>query len=257
MRSIDLSCDLGEAESAHDRDIEASLWPLITSANIACGGHAGDRDSMEVAIRRASELGVVLGAHPSYPDRLHFGRVSLPIRGQALRDALVEQLEEICELSHDAGLRVSHVKPHGALYNDAHHDGELAGLVTDAVRSVSTGIAMVAGSGSQLLAAARAAGMPVVAEAFADRRYRTDGSLVPRSEPDALLLAEDEAAGQALLLAREGAVVVGTGERIAVPFATICIHGDMPRSVERLTRIRQALQAEGCEISAAARSATP
>ncbi|HUF17572.1 MAG TPA: LamB/YcsF family protein, partial [Thermoanaerobaculia bacterium] len=188
MRSIDLSCDLGEAESAHDREIEASLWPLVTSVNVACGGHAGDRDSMEVAIRRASELGVVLGAHPSYPDRLHFGRVSLPIRGQALRDALVEQLEELCELSHDAGMRVSHVKPHGALYNDAHHDAELAGSVAETVRSVDTGLAMVAAAGSSLLAAAKDAGLQAIAEAFADRRYRADGSLVPRSEPDALLL---------------------------------------------------------------------
>lgn len=253
MRLIDLSCDLGEAESAHDREIESALWPLITSANIACGGHAGDRDSMDVAIRRASELGVLIGAHPSYPDRLHFGRVSLPIRGDALRECLVEQLEELCELSHDAGMRVSHVKPHGALYNDAHHDAELAALVADAMRSVSAEIAMVAGHGSQLLSAAQSLGMPVVTEAFADRRYRSDGSLVPRSEPDALLLAEDEAAGQARLLAREEAVVASTGEKIRVPFATICIHGDMPRSVERLKAIRRALESEGCEITSSAR----
>ena len=253
MRQIDLSCDLGEAESAHDREIESALWPLITSANIACGGHAGDRDSMEVAIRRASELGVLIGAHPSYPDRLHFGRVSLPIRGEQLRECLVEQLDELCELSHDAGMKVSHVKPHGALYNDAHHDGELAELVADAVRSVAPEIAMVAANGSRLLAAAREAGMAVVSEAFADRRYRSDGSLVPRSEPDALLLAEDEAATQARLLAREQVVVASTGQTIPVPFETICIHGDMPRSVERLTAIRDALQAEGCEITAAGR----
>ncbi len=253
MRSIDLSCDLGEAESAHDREIEASLWPLVTSVNVACGGHAGDRDSMEVAIRRASELGVVLGAHPSYPDRLHFGRVSLLIRGQALRDALVEQLEELCELSHDAGMRVSHVKPHGALYNDAHHDAELARSVVETVRSVEPGLAMVAAAGSSLLAAAKDAGLQAIAEAFADRRYRADGSLVPRSEPDALLLDPEDAVAQARLLASEGAVIANDGERITISFATLCVHGDMERSVERLTAIREALAGDGYEISPSAR----
>jgi UPF0271 protein len=254
MRVIDLSCDLGEAESAHDRDVEASLWPLITSANIACGGHAGDRDSMEVAIRRASELGVVLGAHPSYPDRLHFGRVSLPIRGTALRDALIEQLEELCELSHDAGMQVSHVKPHGALYNDAHHDAELAGLVAETVRSVDAKLAMVAAAGSSLLSAAKDAGLHAIAEAFADRRYRSDGSLVPRSEPDALLLDPDEAVAQAMRFATESVALANDGHRITIPFATLCVHGDMPRSVERLTAIREGLEQSGCQISASARA---
>lgn len=253
MRVIDLSCDLGEAESAHDRDVEASLWPLITSANIACGGHAGDRDSMEVAIRRASELGVVLGAHPSYPDRLHFGRVSLPIRGTALRDALIEQLEELCELSHDAGMQVSHVKPHGALYNDAHHDAELAGLVAETVRSVDSKLAMVAAAGSSLLAAAKDSGLRAIAEAFADRRYRPDGSLVPRSEPDALLLDPDEAVAQAMRFATEAVVIANDGQSIAIPFTTLCVHGDMERSVERLSAIRKALEQSGCQISASAR----
>ena len=225
---IDLSADLGEGSPGEDE-----IWPLIDSANVACGGHVGDETSMREAVGRAREHGVKLGAHPSYPDREHFGRRSLEMSPDALRDSLVDQISTLRAIA--GGL--SHVKPHGALYNDAHKNRALANVIIEAMRLVDPGIAIVAPDHSQMAAAARDAGTPVIREAFADRRYEPDGSLVSRKEPDSLLTI-DEAAAQAALLAREGVVVARDGTRVPVAFDTICIHADMEGALERLRAIR-------------------
>ena len=230
---IDLSADLGEY--APD---EEAVWPLITSANVACGGHVGDAASMSHAARRAGELGVRLGAHPSFPDRENFGRVSMPIAPADLRASLIEQIEALRAF---APLHlVKHVKPHGALYNDAHRDRALAAVIVEAMRSVDPALAIVCSASSQMAAAAREAGMPVIREAFADRRYEPDGSLMSRKLAGSLL-SVNAAAAQAALLARDGAVIARDGSRIAVAFDTICIHADMERAAERLHAIRRAL----------------
>jgi UPF0271 protein len=226
---IDLSADLGEG--APD---EREIWLLITSANVACGGHYGDADSMTHAVQRANELGVRLGAHPSYPDRTNFGRKSMSMPAHSLRATLIEQITSLLDI---AG-KLHHVKPHGALYNDAHKDRALAEIVIDAIRAIDESLPIVCGNRSQMAAAARAAGTPVIREAFADRRYNADGSLVARSEPSSLL-GVDEAATQAAMLAREGAVIARDGSHIAVPFDTICVHADMEHAVERLGAIRR------------------
>lgn len=232
-RFIDLSCDLGEAADEDEDRVESRLWPLVTSANVACGGHTGDLASMQQAVERARTYSVALGAHPSYPDRASFGRRRMSISAAALVDSLVEQVGALEAVARGAGLRVAHVKPHGALYNDAHHDRGLAESIVAAVRRLPGKVAIVCAPASSLFEAGREAGIRMIAEGFADRRYARDGSLVPRTEADALLLDRNEAAQQAASLATEGKV------------STICIHSDMTGSVERLLAIREGLAAQG------------
>ncbi len=224
---IDLSADLGEGAPGED-----AIWPRIDSANVACGGHVGDEESMRDAVERATKFGVALGAHPSYPDRENFGRKSLEIAPDDLRASLVTQISALRALAP-----IRHVKPHGALYNDAHKNRALATVIIEAIRLVDPAIAIVAPAHSQMAAAARDADTPVIREAFADRRYEPDGSLVSRKEPRSLLTVE-EAAAQAALLASEGIVIARDGSRVPIAFDTICIHADMEHAVERLRAIR-------------------
>jgi UPF0271 protein len=231
----DLSADLGEG--APD---DAAIWPLVDSANVACGGHIGDLASMAQAAVLARDLGVRLGAHPSYPDRENFGRRSLSLPPAALRASLIEQITALRDVAARHGVALVHVKPHGALYNDAHANAILAAIIVDAIGAVDGALAIVCAGASQMAAAARTAGMPVIREAFADRRYQADGSLTPRGTPGALL-GVDEAAAQAAMLAQERAVIAGDGSRVSIAFDTICIHADMERAAERLRAIRSRL----------------
>lgn len=212
---------------------EDEIWPLINSANVACGGHYGDSKSMAFAAARAREYGVRIGAHPSYPDRENFGRRSITIAPPTLHASLVAQINALRAVAD-----VEFVKPHGALYNDAHRDAILAGLIVEAIRAADDSLAIVCPANSKMAFAAHAAGVRVIREAFADRRYNPDGSLVSRSEPDSLLTVE-EAAEQAATLAATGEVIARDGSRIAVPFDTICIHADMENAVERVRAIRR------------------
>lgn len=227
---IDLSADLGEGTPG-----EEELWPLLTSANVACGGHAGDEESMRNAARFAREYNVRFGAHPSYPDRENFGRKSLDLAPDALRASLIAQLQSLGTFAN-----VEHVKPHGALYNDAHKHRALANVIVEAMRAVDESMALVAPGHSQMAAAARDAGLRVIREAFADRRYEPDGSLTPRSIPGSTLTAE-EAAAQAELLASDGIVIARDATRIPLQFDTICIHADMENALQRLLAIRARL----------------
>jgi UPF0271 protein len=228
---IDLSADLGEGSPR-----ESEIWPLIHSANVACGGHVGDEASMHEAAQLAKRYNVRLGAHPSYPDRENFGRRSMSIAPAALRESLIAQLTSL----RDIAGTLHHVKPHGALYNEAHHDRALAEIIVDALRAVDDDLALVCAATSQMAAAAHAAHIPVIREAFADRRYAPDGSLTPRSDPTALLNVA-ESAEQAELLAEDGVVITSEGTTLLVPFDTLCIHADMDHAVERLQAIRTRL----------------
>ena len=232
---IDLSADLGEGSLG-----EEDIWPLVTSANIACGGHTGDGESMTDASLQALKYGVRLGAHPSYPDLGGFGRRSMTMEPRALRQSLFEQISGLQEIAERHGVTLRHVKPHGALYNDAHHDHALAVTIIEAIAEAGDDIAIVCPDRSQMAVAAREANLAVIREAFADRRYNADGSLVSRSETGALL-SVPESVEQAALLATEGAVSARDGTRVPVAFDTLCIHADMNRAVERLRAIRQRL----------------
>ena len=169
---IDISADLGEGSPG-----EEEIWPLVTSANIACGGHTGDGESMTDAALQALKYGVRLGAHPSYPDLANFGRKSMAMEPRALQQALIEQIAGLCEIAERHGVDVRHVKPHGALYNDAHRDRELAAIVVSAISEIDDEMAIVCAASSQMADAARDAGLPLIREAFADRRYEPDGTL--------------------------------------------------------------------------------
>jgi UPF0271 protein len=223
---IELSADLGEGSPG-----EEEIWPLIDRANVACGGHTGDADSMRVAAELARQHAVILGAHPSYPDREHFGRRTMAIAADELRQSLVSQISALRTFAD-----VHHVKPHGALYNDAHRDRALAEVI---VSALGADTALVAPDRSEMAEAARAAGVRVIREAFADRRYEADGSLTPRVVIGSTLTVE-EAATQAGLLASEGVVIARDGTRVPIAFDTLCIHADMPFAVERLRAIRRA-----------------
>lgn len=229
---IEISADLGEGSPGEDE-----IWPLIDAANVACGGHYGDEESMRAAVARARAHGVRLGAHPSYPDRENFGRRSLDIAADELRDSLIAQIGALKALG-----ALKHVKPHGALYNDAHKNRARADVIVEAIRAVDPNLALVAPDHSQMAMAARAAGLRVLREAFADRRYERDGSLVSRKESGATLDVS-EAAEQAALLAREGVVLARDGSRVEIPFDTLCVHADMEGAAERLRAIRTALRA--------------
>jgi UPF0271 protein len=237
---IELSCDLGEASDEKWRAVERELWTLIDAANVACGGHAGDDDSMREAARNAAGRGIVLGAHPSYPDRANFGRVSMKLDPRELRSALIHQLSTLAAIAAKEDVALQRVKAHGALYNDAHRDRDLAELLAEAVKSIDDSLSIVAADTSEMALSARERGLHVIREAFVDRRYMPDGSLVSRKDPDALL-SVDEAAEQAVLLATKRQVIARGGTPLSLEFDTLCIHADTPQAVERVRAVRDRL----------------
>ena len=228
---IDISADLAEGSPNED-----AIWPMVNSANVACGGHVGDSESMAIASRMARKYGITLGAHPSYPDRENFGRKSMSMPHEELRAALLEQIGSLQFLAEHFDMNVTRVKAHGALYNDAHRDRALADALVDVIIELNPRMAIVCSDSSEMAAAARGRYVPVIREAFADRRYEPDGSLTSRSKTGSLL-SVDEAAAQAELLAREGLVIASDGSRVTVPFDTLCVHADMEHADERLQAI--------------------
>jgi UPF0271 protein len=223
---IDLNCDMGELEDAAH---EAALMQYITSANIACGGHAGDEGTMERTARLALERGVNIGAHPGYPDRENFGRLEIVMSGEAIADSVYEQIVRLESVVRSVGGKIVHVKPHGALYNGAVKNAAIAQAIAQGVARWSAQVPIFGLAGSPMLDVWRGMGMNAVGEAFADRRYEPDGTLRSRKFPDALITDAKEAAAQALRLARAGTA------------KTICVHGDTPGAVGILKACRDAL----------------
>jgi 5-oxoprolinase (ATP-hydrolysing) subunit A len=243
-RTIDLNADVGEGCPS-----DAELIPLVTSVNIACGAHAGDRATMHEAVSLALRHGAAIGAHPGFADRENFGRRELSMNPAAAAGLVIGQARMLQEVAAELGARVGHVKLHGALYNMAARDPALAdaiavALAEDSRRSGSPWI-LVALAGSVLVSIGREKGLRVVGEAFADRTYRRDGSLTPRSVPGAVIGDEGAASRQALRIAREGIVVCADGAQVAVDAETICLHGDGPSAVDFARLIRRDLAAAG------------
>ena len=240
---IDFNCDLGEGCGD-----DAAIIPLITSASIACGGHAGDEATMRATLRLCLEHGVAAGAHPSYPDRMGFGRKEMGLAPDAVLATVREQILRLVDAAAAEGTRLSHVKPHGALYNVAARDRAVAEAIANAVAGIDPELMLFGLSGSQLTAAAEAAGLRAVHEVFAERRYEADGSLTPRSRDDAVIQDLDEAIAQVRGFVRDGSVVARTGERIALRADTLCLHGDRPDAAQFAKAIHDALLADRVRI---------
>jgi 5-oxoprolinase (ATP-hydrolysing) subunit A len=253
MKRIDLNCDMGEMPEAIADGTQESLMPSLTSVNIACGGHAGDASTMKATIEQALRWKLAIGAHPGYPDRANFGRVALDLPSQAIADSVFEQVRTFAEIAAGCGARVVHVKPHGALYNQAAGDRVVAQAIADGVRRWSRDVTLVGLAGSLMLDVFRDAGFRVAAEAFADRRYETDGTLRARKFEDALLSDPAEAAQQALRIVEQGTVVASGGAEIAVNAQTICIHGDTPGAPKIAAAVAQTLRQAGVELKALSR----
>lgn len=245
MLSIDLNCDLGEAVGPDDLEIEAQLLALVSSVNIACGGHAGDESSMRRTVALCLKHGVALGAHPSYPDREGFGRRRMDCAPQEVADFVRQQLDALQNIVRAAGGELQHVKPHGALYNAATTEPELAETIVRAVREYDSRLWLYGPPASALLTAGAACGLRVAAEGFADRVYLADGSLMPRSEPGAVIADPSQTAAQALQLIRRGTVTAATGEEIPHPVQTLCLHGDTPNALAIAQAIRAMLNQAG------------
>jgi UPF0271 protein len=237
---IDLNCDLGEGAGQ-----DALLMPLITSANIACGAHAGDEATMRATVALARQHGVAIGAHPGFADREHFGRRELPLGPDAVYELVRSQVKQLRALGP-----VRHVKPHGALYNLAAHDSTIARAVVDSIYELDPTLILFGLAGSQVIAVAEACGLPVVSEVFADRTYQPDGSLTPRSQPNALITDEAIAVAQALRMVREGKVRAVDGTDVLIRADTICVHGDGPHAVTFARRLKDEFVRAGVELRA-------
>ena len=248
MRTIDLNADVGEIPEL--ARIEETLLDVVTSVNVACGGHAGDAASMERVIRAALERGVAVGAHPSYPDRKGFGRRTMRLSLEEVSSAVAGQVAAFLEVAQRCGTRLAHVKPHGALYNAAAKDEALARAIAEGVARVAPGVLLVGLAGSVMLQGFSEEGFPFAGEAFADRGYEPDGSLTPRGRSGALKESAEEAAEQAVSIAVRGEVVASHGEPVAVDARTICLHSDTPGAAAFGRAVAARLREAGVEIRA-------
>lgn len=247
---VDLNCDLGETVDGRPTADDAALFPLVTSASIACGFHAGDADSMLASCLLAVEHGVRVGAHVSYRDKAHFGRADLEVLPAVLIDEIIEQLEALAGAAEKAGTGIRYVKPHGALYNRIVHDDRKADAVATAIAQFSPGLPLMGLSGSRVEAAAAAHGLPFIREAFVDRAYQRNGALAPRKWPGAVLHGEDEIAARAVGMVAGGMVRALDGTMLTVAVDSLCVHGDTPDAVAMARAVRRALAAAGVEVRA-------
>jgi len=249
MKRIDLNCDMGELPQAIADGTQEALMPSFTSVNVACGGHAGDALTMQTTIEQALRWKLAIGAHPGYPDRANFGRVELSLSSEAIADSVYTQVRAIAEIAARKGVSLAHVKPHGALYNQAVHNRELAKAIANGVARWKTDIVLVGLAGSPMLDVFREAGFPVAAEAFADRRYEPDGTLRSRKHEDALIHDPAEAGRQALRIVEQGIVVARDGTIVPVSAQTICIHGDTPGAAQIAVAVAQTLRQGGVQLA--------
>ncbi|WP_431218756.1 LamB/YcsF family protein [Leifsonia xyli] len=246
--SIDLNSDLGESFGAWTMGDDAALLRVVSSANVACGFHAGDASTMLATCREAAANGVTVGAHVSYRDLAGFGRRAMDVPAGELRDELLYQLAALAGLARVTGTAVRYVKPHGALYNRIVADEAQARAVVDAVLAFDPSLALMGLAGSAIERAADEAGVRFVREAFVDRGYRADGTLVPRTEAGALLSDEAEIAARAVRMVTDGTVTAADGSEVSVEVDSLCVHGDTPGAVAMALAVRDALAAAGIRV---------
>jgi UPF0271 protein len=247
---IDINSDMGESFGAYTIGHDAGLMTSITSANVAAGFHAGDPSVLRATIRMAKAHEVAVGAHPGFPDLVGFGRRELNVTPREAEDFVLYQVAAVAGVASAEGLRLQHVKPHGALFNMAVRNAELAAAIARAVACFDPSLILFGLPGSEILAAGRAAGLRVAAEVFADRAYEPDGSLVSRRKAGAVIHDPEAVVARAVRMAKDRTVVASDGSVVALEAETICVHGDTPGSDDLAARIRRGLEAAGVEVKA-------
>jgi UPF0271 protein len=249
MKSIDLNCDMGEMPEHISDGTQEALMRSITSVNIACGGHAGDAQTMATTIQQALRYKIAIGAHPGYADRANFGRIELNLSPDEVADSVYAQVRTLADVAVQYHANITHVKPHGALYNQAVRNSQLARAIASGVARWSQHVVLVGLAGSPMLDVFDEAGFPIAAEAFADRRYEADGTLRSRKHPDALIHDPAEAAQQALTIVQSGKVVARDGSEVPLRADTLCIHSDTPGSPQIAAQVSKTLREAGFTVS--------
>ena len=250
MKRIDLNCDMGEVPELIANGTQEALFNSVTSANIACGGHAGDEATMRTTIEQALRRGVAVGSHPGYADRANFGRIELKLAPKEIEQSVYDQVRALAKVAAACQAEVRHVKPHGALYNQAAKDRELAAAIARGVGRWRKDVVLVGLAGSMMLDVFREEGFRVAAEAFADRRYEADGSLRSRKFDDALIRDPEEAGRQALRIVEKASLAACDESQVRIQAQTLCIHGDTPGAAKIAAAVAAALRAAGVELSA-------
>jgi UPF0271 protein len=248
---VDINCDMGESFGRWELGADADVLPHVSSANIACGAHAGDAAVMRRTLRLAVRHGVACGAHPGFADLAGFGRREIPVSGSEVRDLVLWQLGALDAIARSEGIRLRHVKAHGALYNMAARDLPLAEAIAGAVAEFDRALVFFALAGSGMLDAGRRAGLEVAAEGFADRAYEPDGSLTPRSLAGSVIHDVEDVVARAVRMVRESRVTARNGVDIPLRIDTLCVHGDTPGAASLARALRVGLEAAGVEIAAA------
>jgi UPF0271 protein len=251
MYRVDLNCDLGESFGSYKLGMDEEILPYVTSVNIACGFHAGDPSVMRTTAQLALAAGIAIGAHPGLPDLLGFGRRNMDISAQEAYDMVVYQIGALEAVVQAEGGTLQHVKPHGALYNMAAKRKDLSEAIARAVYKVNADLILFGLSGSELIRAGEAIGLQTAQEVFADRTYEEDGSLTPRSHPDALIKDPHQAISQVIRMIQEGVVRSREGQEIRIQADTVCIHGDGSQALEFARQIRKSCAEAGIELRAA------
>ncbi len=254
MYRIDLNSDLGESFGRYTLGFDDQIIPLVSSANIACGQHAGDPMVMRRTVGMAADAGIAIGAHPGYPDLQGFGRRDMSLSPDEAYSYMLYQIGALQAFCAAQGVRLAHVKPHGQLYNHAAIDPELAAALAQAVRDANPRLVLVGLANGALVGAGREAGLVVAEEFFADRNYTDEGRLVSRNDPAALIHDEEEAIERVKNAVRDGAVLSVTGKLVDLHPDTLCVHGDSPAALAFVSRIRQALEEDGIAIKPASAS---
>jgi UPF0271 protein len=250
MHTVDLNCDMGESFGAWKMGNDAALMDHVSSVNIACGFHAGDPSTIRATIETAIEKGVAIGAHPSFPDLQGFGRRQMSLSPQEIYDIVLYQVAALKGICEACGGKLHHVKPHGALYNQAAKSKEMSRAIAEAVKSINSGIIFYGGSRSELITEAENIGLRTASEVFADRMYQSDGSLTPRGQSHALISDSQAAIDQAVQMIEKGTVKTLDGDELPIKAETICLHGDGEHALEFAIAIRHAFEERGVEVRA-------
>ncbi len=250
MLSIDMNCDMGESFGSYTLGYDSEAMPHVTSLNVACGFHASDPDVMAKTVFMAKKLGVAVGAHPGYPDLVGFGRRNMALSLEETKHAVMYQIGALDAFCRAAGLKMQHVKAHGALYNTAGDNLEVATAIAEAIKMVNPELYMLCLANSQMVTAAKNVGIPYVEEAFADRAYTEKGTLVSRKLPGSVIHDVDEVVKRVLMMVKEKQVISIDGKVVPLNAQTICVHGDSPGAVQMVTALRAAFEKEGISLKA-------